>query len=188
LGSCSVTTGAVAKLNNTGLERLAVCAPGIRCIETAGPESGRAGTSPAAGLGPGSLDCIEYRVRTPQGVSNPVLLSFATAPVVTEQEPNDRPDQAQKVPLPREFVGQFYPPGDRDWLTFEAEKGGVYWIELFSHRLGYPTAPFALVQRVGKNDKGEETVSDLHELYASDANIGGPEFNTPLAIHPGGSK
>jgi len=44
--------------------------------------------------------------------------------------------------------------------------------------LGYPTAPFALVQRVGKNDKGEETVSDLHELYASDANIGGPEFNT----------
>ena len=124
------------------------------------------------------LDGIEYRVRTPQGVSNPVLLSFATAPVVTEQEPNDRPDQAQKVPLPCEFVGQFYPPGDRDWLTFEAKKGGVYWIELFSHRLGFPTAPFALVQRVGKNDKGEETVSDVHELYSSDANIGGQEFNT----------
>ncbi|PYL00175.1 MAG: hypothetical protein DME19_06000, partial [Verrucomicrobia bacterium] len=124
------------------------------------------------------LDGIEYRLNTAQGVSNPVLLSFAGAPVVTEREPNDQPDQAQKVPLPCEFVGQFYPAADRDWVSFEAKKGDIYWIEVFSHRLGLPTAPFALVQRVARNEKGEEAVSDVHELYAADANIGGPEFNT----------
>ena len=41
-----------------------------------------------------------------------------------------------------------------------------------------PTAPFALLQRVTKNDKGEENVSDAHEFYAADTNLGGPEFNT----------
>ena len=39
-------------------------------------------------------------------------------------------------------------------------------------------APFALLQQVTKNDKGEEKSSDLLELYASDANIGGAQFNT----------
>ena len=124
------------------------------------------------------LDGIEYRLNTGRAVSSPVLLSFATGSVVREQEPNSEPDQAQKVPVPCEFVGQFYPAGDRDWLKFEAKKGDVYWIEVFSHRLGLPTAPFALVQRVARNDKGEEQASDVNELYASDANIGGPEFNT----------
>ena len=124
------------------------------------------------------LDGIEYRLRTENPGSSPLLLSLATAPVVKEQEPNSQPDQAQMVTVPCEFVGQFYPAGDRDWLKFEAKKGEVYWIEVFSHRLGLPTAPFVLVQRVTRNDKGEEQASDVTELYASDANIGGPEFNT----------
>src|SRR5439155_26692597 len=124
------------------------------------------------------VDAIEYRLRTPKGVSSPALLSLATAPVVAEQEPNNDPDRAQKVSLPCEFVGQFYPAGDRDWLTFEAKKTDVYWIEVFSHRLGLPTAPFALLQHVTKNDPGEPAATDVHELYAADANIGGAEFNT----------
>ncbi|PYK00548.1 MAG: hypothetical protein DME23_06855 [Verrucomicrobia bacterium] len=125
-----------------------------------------------------ALDGIQYRLRTPQGVSNPVLLSFATAPVVAEREPNDKPQQAQKISLPCEVVGQFYPAGDKDCFTFNARKGEVYWIEIFSQRLNLPTAPFALLQRVTKNDKGEENVSDAHEFYAADTNLGGPEFNT----------
>ena len=124
------------------------------------------------------VDGIEYRLDSPPGVSNPVLLSFANAPVVTEQEPNDQPGQAQKVNLPCEFVGQFYPAADRDWIAFEAKKGEIIWIEIFSHRLGLPTAPFALLQRVTRNEKGEEQSADVHELYPSDANIGGPDFNT----------
>ncbi len=124
------------------------------------------------------LDGVEYRLNTGNAVSSPVLLSFATATVVREQEPNSQADQAQKVTVPCEFVGQFYPAGDRDWLKFEAKKGEVYWIEVFSQRLDLPTAPFALVQRVTRNDQGEEQASDVTELYGSDANIGGQEFNT----------
>ena len=129
------------------------------------------------------LDGIEYRLRAPESgrlerVSNPVILSFAKAPVVVEQEPNNQPEAAQKVSVPCEYVGQFYPQDDRDWITFDAKKGDAYWIEVISQRLGLPTSPFVLIQRVTKNDKGEEQASDVQELYAGDNNIGGAEFNT----------
>jgi hypothetical protein len=69
------------------------------------------------------LDGVEYRLLSDEGISNPVLLTFATAPIVKEAEPNDNPSKAQKVSVPCEYVGQFYPRGDRDWLSFEAKKG-----------------------------------------------------------------
>ncbi len=125
-----------------------------------------------------TLDAFEYHLSTPQGVSNPVLLSFATGPVVPEQQPNDQPAQAQKISPPCEYVGQLYPQGDRDWVTFEAKKGDVYWVEVFSQRIGQPTDPFVLIQRVTKNEKGEEQVSDIKELHDTDSNIGGAEYKT----------
>src|SRR5947207_15031357 len=82
-------------------------------------------------LADATLDAFEYRLNTPNGVSNPVLLSFATGPVVPEQQPNDQPVQAQIISPPCECVGQFYPPGDRDWVAFEAKKGDVFWVEAF---------------------------------------------------------
>src|SRR2546427_3732589 len=129
-------------------------------------------------LSDATLDAFEYRLSTPRGVSNPVLLSFATGPVVAERQPNDQPAQAQSVSPPCEYVGQFYPAGDQDWVTFEAKKGDAFWVEVFSERLGLPTDPFALIQRVSKNDKGEEQVSDVKEFSDSDSNIGGVEFKT----------
>jgi len=131
-------------------------------------------TRPAAAV----VEGIEYRLTTPQGISNPILVSLATAPVVAEQNPNDKPQSAQKVWLPCEFVGQLYPGGDQDWLTFDAKKGEIYWVEVFSHRLGLPTDPFALIQKISRTDKGEEQVSDVQELYDSEGNIGGMEFKT----------
>ncbi len=130
---------------------------------------------PPAGV---ALDAMAYRLKSPEGISNPSLLSFATAPIVVEQEPNDKPEQAQRISVPSELVGQFYPAGDQDWVGFEAKKGEVYWIEVFSHRLGLPTDPFVLVQRVTRNDKGEEKATDVLELNDSDTNIGGSEFNS----------
>jgi hypothetical protein len=124
------------------------------------------------------LDGVEYRLLSDEGISNPVLLTFATAPIVKEAEPNDNPSKAQKVSVPCEYVGQFYPRGDRDWLSFEAKKGEIYWIEVFSHRLGLPTDPFFLLQQAKKNDKGQEEITDLQEVYDTDANIGGMEFKT----------
>jgi len=124
------------------------------------------------------IDGFEYRLNSPQGISNPIFISFATGGVVVEQEPNNKPESAQKITLPCEFVGQFHPQDDRDWVAFDAKKGEVYWVEVFSQRLGLPTDPFVLIQRVEKDSKGEEKISDVQELFDSDTNIGGREFDT----------
>jgi hypothetical protein len=123
-----------------------------------------------------TVDAFEYRLSTPHGVSNPALLGFATGPVVPERATNDHPAQAQSIVPPCEYVGQFYPQGDQDWVTFEAKKGDAYWVEVFSQRLGLPTDPFVLIQRVSKNDKGEEQVSDVKELNDTDYNSGAVEY------------
>jgi len=124
------------------------------------------------------LDGIEYRLKTPQGTSNPYFIGFASAPIVMEVEPNDDPTKAQTIAVPCEFVGQFGPRGDHDWLQFEAKAGQVYWLEIISQRLGLPTDPSVLLQRVTKNDKGEEQVADLQELDDNGVNAGGLSFNT----------
>jgi hypothetical protein len=57
-------------------------------------------------------------------------------------------------------------------------------IEVVSQRLGLPTSPFVLIQRVTKDDKGKEQASDVQEFYASDNNIGGADSTPPP--HPSG--
>ena len=125
-----------------------------------------------------ALDTIAYRLDSPSGVSNPVRVGFAAAPVILEQEPNDKPGQAQKITLPCELTGRFHPAGDQDWFTFDAEKGQVYWIELFSERLGLPTDPFLLLQRVTRDDDGKEKADDIKEIDDTRTNRGGNRFNT----------
>src|SRR6185436_20602190 len=68
--------------------------------------------------------------------------------------------------------------GDVDVFAFEARKGDVFWIEVFSQRLGLPTDPNLVIQRVTKNDKGTEQTEDVAEVYDNDTNIGEREFNT----------
>lgn len=133
--------------------------------------------SPAAA----ALQGFEYRfARTNSAgarvTSNPVLIGFAEAPVVLES--NDPSAPIQKLAPPAELCGRFYPAGDRDFAAFTAQKGDVYWLEVISNRLGLPTDPFLLVQRISKSDDGSEQVADIQELYDTDSNIGGPEFNT----------
>ncbi|MEX2186237.1 MAG: hypothetical protein WD875_05570 [Pirellulales bacterium] len=123
-----------------------------------------------------SVDGFSYRLTTPQGPATPVTIGFATAPLVVEQEPNDDPAAAQKVSLPCEFVGQFYPSGDVDRIAFEAKKGDVYWIEVLAQRLGTTADPYVLIERVTKNDKGEEQVSVVQELDDDKENIGGNNY------------
>jgi hypothetical protein len=121
------------------------------------------------------LDTIAYQLKD----ANPVLIALvnSNAPIRVEQEPNSKPGQAQPISLPCEISGQFYPAGDVDRYTFEARKGDAFWVEVLSHRLGLPTAPLVLVQRVTKTDNAEKT-TDVLELGDSDANLGEREFNT----------
>jgi len=105
--------------------------------------------------------------------SEPVLLSIASSPSIVEREPNDTAQQAQKIALPCDIGGQFTGSRDRDWLTFDGKKGEVFWVEVVSHRLGLPTDPLVVVQRVSG-----DSASDVLELNDSEANVGGAEFNT----------
>ncbi|MDB6033788.1 MAG: peptidase domain protein [Verrucomicrobiales bacterium] len=129
-----------------------------------------------ANLADAAVDSIEYQVASSNGLSNPVLISAATAPVIMEQHSSKT--NCQLLTVPCEVAGQFYPADDRDWYSFEAKKGDVYWIEAFSQRLGVPSDPFVLVQRVTKNSKGEEQLTDVKELGDSEANFGGAEYKT----------
>jgi hypothetical protein len=138
-----------------------------------------ADTLSALGAAGAGIDAIAWRLKSDKGVSNPVLIAFAKAPVLEEQEPNDSPEQAQKLTAPCEVVGRFYPHGDRDIYTFDAEKGSVYWIEIISTRLGQHTSPELLVQTVGKTDKGAEKLNDVQDL-------GGPDMQ-PMGKRGGGA-
>ena len=64
------------------------------------------------------------------------------------------PPRRRRSRAPCEIAGQFFPAGDVDCFTFDAKKGDVFWIEVFSQRLGLPTNPFLLVQRDGGERAG----------------------------------
>lgn len=81
----------------------------------------------------------------------------------TEAEPNNTHAQAQKITLPCDISGSFFPAADVDTFEFRAKKGEVWWIEVASERLGLPTDPFVLVQRVEK-DGDKEKLTDVAEL------------------------
>ena len=92
--------------------------------------------------------------------------------LVSEQESNDH--VAQKIFVPCEIRGQFFPEGDVDRYEFEAKKGDALWIEVSSDRLGQPTDPFVLVRKIAPGEKPK----DVQEFYSQDANVGGSVFNT----------
>ena len=99
--------------------------------------------------------------RRPRAV-NSVLIGYATAPVVREQEPNDEPAQAQAVTRAVR-VRRAVSSAGRSRLGHDSrpKPGEVLWMEVFSQRLGLPTDPYLLVQQVTKNDKGEEQVKEI---------------------------
>ncbi|HBJ88040.1 MAG TPA: serine protease [Verrucomicrobiales bacterium] len=75
-----------------------------------------------------------------------------------ETEPNNK--DAQKITLPCDIAGAFYPATDVDTFEFTAKKGETWWVEVASERLGLNTDPFVLVQQV-KDGK----FTDVAELY-----------------------
>ncbi len=103
-----------------------------------------------------ATDAFVWRFTSPQGISNPVRIGFAAAPVTLETEPNDDPAKATKVTIPCEIAGRFFPRSDRDWFAFDAKKGDVLWIDVHAQRIGTPADASLLIQHVKTTDKGEE--------------------------------
>jgi hypothetical protein len=85
-----------------------------------------------------SLDGFEHRVQNDAGVSSPVLIGLARAPVVLDNEANNAQDAAQEIPVPCELCGRIEKRRDRDWYAFTAKKDEVYTLEAYCDRLGSP--------------------------------------------------
>jgi len=82
---------------------------------------------------------------------------------LSETEPNDTPDRAQKISLPCDIAGSFFPAADVDTFEFTAAKGDVWWVEVASERLGRPTDPAVLVQHVSGSG-AEQVLTDVAEF------------------------
>lgn len=95
-----------------------------------------------------TLDGFEYRVNSPLGASNPMLLGYAKAPVVLENDDNDTAEKAQTLTIPCELAGRIDKKRDRDWFVFNAKKGEVLMIDVISHRLGAPTDMYFVLRNL----------------------------------------
>lgn len=83
------------------------------------------------------------------------------AAALAETEPNN--EQAQKISLPCDIAGNFFPAADVDRFEFTATKGDVWWVEVASERLGRPTDPAVLVQHVS-GEGADEKLTDVVEF------------------------
>lgn len=70
-----------------------------------------------------------------------------------EVEPNNDLNESEKIQLPCDISGSFFPAADVDSFEFSAKKGEVWWVEVASERLGRPTDPSVVIQRVVDGSK-----------------------------------
>ncbi|MGE4550101.1 MAG: hypothetical protein AAEJ57_01835, partial [Opitutales bacterium] len=125
-----------------------------------------------------SLDHLEYRIKSPAGTSVATYVGFAdNAPVHEAEADNDLPGKEQKVSVPCEFVGKFFPGSDKDRLRFSANEGDVYQIEVFSERIGRPSHVFLLLEQLTKKDDGEETAKEIGQSLETPSTVGGSVFD-----------
>lgn len=82
---------------------------------------------------------------------------------ITESEPNNDGPHAQKISLPCDIPGSFFPAADVDEFEFTAKQGDVWWVELASERLGRPTDAAIVVQHV-EGTGGAEKLTDVAEF------------------------
>jgi len=120
-------------------------------------------------------DSFAWRLAATNGQSNPLLFTLTTKAVATSPIHG-----LVAVTPPCEVSGLFPARGQLSGVTFQANKGDVLWLELFSDRLGFPSDPHAVIQRERspKGDRGETLHADVLELADADANLGDREFNT----------
>ncbi len=120
-------------------------------LETSNPRSAREG----------QVDGATYVFKGPTGASNAVTIGFATKAMVLEVEPNNLAANAQKIQVPIEIAGQFQSRSDIDCFEFEAKAQQVLWVEAIAQRLGSPADPYLTIDKVTRNEKGEETLQRI---------------------------
>lgn len=108
-------------------------------IQFAGPQvEGVAPLEVAVPADPGSTS-IALVPRGSNGLPGwPVTLAITDHEELLEQEPNNDPGHANRLPVPGGITGRFLESGDIDHFTFAARKGQRYVIEAQTHELHSP--------------------------------------------------
>jgi hypothetical protein len=117
-----------------------------------------------------SLQELPADAALPQFASTKTVSSFSWPPEglaataeLNEAEPNNAQAQAQRISLPCDISGNFFPAADVDTFEFMAKKGDVWWVEVASERLGRPTDPAVLIQYVS-GEGPEQKLTDVAEF------------------------
>jgi len=120
------------KLQGAGLEKLAVTIAPPADPLAASRLDFRGLISPRIAAQNG----FEYRLKGPQGSSNPVLVHLTSKPIRLGKEGIDTPEKAEEVPTPVELVGMIGRKLEQDFYAISAKKGDAIWFDLTSDRLG----------------------------------------------------
>ena len=139
------------------------------------------GDRPGGVLLPPATATLDGKVfRLPKGkfTSNPFFVGLCEGNSLTMEEgDNETADNAQKIPDPGLVAGCFFPARDVDFFRFLIRKDEVYWLDIFSQRLGKKTNPYITAQLVDVAKDGKETPGPAKEFYEIKDNPGGREFN-----------
>jgi hypothetical protein len=76
----------------------------------------------------------------------PVTLTVSDHEELVEQEPNNEPASANRIPVPAGVTGQFLQSGDVDHFVFTAKKGRRYLIEAQTRELHSPTEVYMVLK------------------------------------------
>jgi hypothetical protein len=127
----------------------------------------------------------------------PVSLALSDLDELVEQEPNNEPAKANRVPVPGAITGRFLEKGDVDYYVFAAKKGQRIRIEAHTHDLHSPAEVYMVVRDAKGNQlqasnpavaplidftapaDGDFTLSAEHLHY-----WGGPEETYRIAFTP----
>src|SRR5207248_1531748 len=78
--------------------------------------------------------------RGKSGVSGwPVPVRLSDYPELVEQEPNNEPAQANKIPVPGGISAKFGGPGDVDHFAFSGKKGQKLIVSALTYEVNAPT-------------------------------------------------
>lgn len=91
---------------------------------------------------------------------------FGLSQMAAQTEQEAAADAVERITLPCDIGGRFYPAGDVDCFEFKATAGDTWWIEVASERLGAPTKPAAAVIRLlgDQEAAGAKQVVDVMQL------------------------
>jgi len=131
----------------------------------------RDAAAPLADLSGGVLDAA----------AQPPAALAVTAPVIREHEPNDDPAAPQALEIPGAVAGRFQPRRDRDWYSFTAKAGDVFWLEVTSARYGLPTDPALLVESLSTDAAGRPVGKEVASADDGPAEFAGPLVDRPSA-------